>query len=212
MSYCVRMMCMADVAQVTDIDRESFPSMWPPANYNHELQNRLARYIVACDEDKRIEESEAFPEGGFSGLVPRIKRWFGLGRSSGEEAPPSDRRYVVGFAGLWILADEAHIISIAVRNPYLRRGVGELLLISTIDLAKELKAHIITLEVRVSNTAAQNLYSKYGFIQVGHRPGYYTDNKEDAVLMSTENISSASFQEHLQELKQDHSRRWGMNL
>ena len=108
------------------------------------------------------------------------------------------------------MAGEAHIINIAVRELHRRQGIGELLLIFAIDLAAELNAHIITLEARVSNTAAQSLYYKYGFAQAGLRHHYYIDNKEDAVIMSTENITSVSFQKHLQELKQAHSRKWGM--
>ncbi|GAG93995.1 unnamed protein product, partial [marine sediment metagenome] len=47
-----------DIAQVTEIDREAFPTLWPPVNYERELENRLAHYIVACDEEERVEESE----------------------------------------------------------------------------------------------------------------------------------------------------------
>jgi len=71
---------------------------------------------------------------------------------------------------------------------------------------------MITLEVRASNIAAQSLYSKYGFAQVGLRRGYYTDNREDGVLMSTEDIASVPFQVRLQELKQAHSEKWGIAL
>ncbi|GAI47616.1 unnamed protein product, partial [marine sediment metagenome] len=62
--------------------------------------------------------------------------------------------------------------------------------------------------VRASNTAAQSLYSKYGFTQAGVRRGYYTDNREDGVLMSLENIASAPVQANLQRLKQAHSQKW----
>jgi ribosomal-protein-alanine N-acetyltransferase len=118
----------------------------------------------------------------------------------------------MGFAGFWIMTDEAHIISIATREIHRRQGIGELLLISVIDLAAELKARIITLEVRASNTTAQSLYHKYGFIQVGLRRGYYIDNHEDGILMLSEDINSAPFQEHLQQLKQAHFRKWKIAL
>ncbi len=214
MPYYMRLMHRKDLAQVTEIDRKAFPSMWPPANYRHELENRLAHYIVACDEDKMVEETkvEATPEKGFSGLVSMVRRLFNHNRFFGGEVPVSSREYAVGFAGFWIMADEAHIISIAVREEYRCQGIGERLLISAIDLATELNARIITLEVRASNTTAQNLYDKYGFTQVGLRPGYYTDSKEGAVLMTAENITSASFQARLQQLKQAHSKKWGIAL
>jgi len=212
--YCVRMMRREDIAQIAEIDREAFPTQWPPANYRRELENRLAHYIVACDESKKVEESEveAAPEKGFPWLAVKVRRLFNHNRFFGNEVPPSGKEYVVGFAGIWIVADEAHITNIAMRESYRRRGVGELLLISIIDLATELNARFITLEVRASNTAAQSLYHKYGFTQVNLRRGYYTDNGEDAILMTTENITSAPFQAQLQQLKQAHSRKWGAPL
>lgn len=214
MPYYVRRMRREDIAQATKIDREAFPSMWPPANYQHELNNRLAHYIVACEEGKTVEEPEvkAIPEAGFSGLVFRVRRLFNHDRFFGNEVPASGKEYVVGFAGFWFMANEAHLTSIAVREKYRRQGIGELLLISVIDLATELNAHIITLEVRASNTAALSLYYRYGFTQVGLRHGYYTDSREDAVLMTAGNITSASFQARLQQLKQAHSRKWRVAL
>ena len=213
MACFVRPMCREDVAQVTEIDREAFPTQWPPPNYRHELENRLSHYVVACREEESVEEpeTEASPEKGFSGLASKVRQLFNQSFLT-NELPQSGRQYILGFTGFWIMADEAHITNIATRAAYQRQGIGELLLISLIDLAIELKARIITLEVRVSNIAAQSLYSKYGFTQVGLRPGYYTDNKEDAVLMSTEEITSASFQAQLNRLKQAHSKKWGIPL
>ena len=204
-------MCKEDIAQVTEIDREAFPSMWPPVNYHRELQNRLAHYVTACGEEVIVEEpeAEAVPETGFLNLIYRVKQLF---NNSSNRRSPLIEQYIYGFAGFWIMADEAHIINIAVREQFSRQGIGELLLISMIDLATELKAHIITLEVRPSNTAALGLYDKYGFVQVGLRHGYYTDNKEDGIIMSTENITSAPFQARLQQLKEAHSRKWGPAL
>ena len=209
----VRLMRREDIAQVTEIDREAFPTQWLPVNYKRELQNRLAHYIVAYDEGKTVEEPkvEASSEKGLSGLASKVRQLFNHNRFSSHGLPPPARRYIIGFAGLWIMAEEAHITNIAVRKVYHHQGMGELLLISMIDLATELNARIITLEVRTTNTAAQSLYYKYGFTQVGIRHGYY-NNREDAVIMSIENITSASFQTHLQQLKQAHSRKWGTAL
>ncbi|MFC2041663.1 hypothetical protein ACFLTY_05035 [Chloroflexota bacterium] len=86
------------------------------------------------------------------------------------------------------------------------------MLISGISLATELKARIVTLEVRSSNLSAQNLYAKYSFAPVGVRQGYYMDSREDAILMSTEDITLDHFQAHFQHLRQVHSDRWGMAL
>ena len=210
----VRLMRQEDIDQVAGIDREAFPNMWPPVNYQHELQNPLAHYIVACHEKRVVAkpEAEVTPQKGLSRLKSKVRRWFSYGRFFSNEIPPSDKQDIIGFAGFWVMADEAHIINLAVRKTHRHRGIGGLLLIATIDLASQLNARIITLEVRASNTAAVNLYGKYGFIQVGLRRAYYVDNKEDAILMSTENITSASFQAHLQQLKQSHSRKWGRPL
>ena len=142
-----------DIAQVIEIDREAFPTLWPPANYHHELQNRLAHYIVACDEEKTVEETRKTPEKGLSGLVSRVGQWLNHDRFFNNKLPQSGREYIIGFAGFWIVADEAHITNIAVRVCHRRQGIGELLLISIIDLATELKACIITLEVRGLTTA-----------------------------------------------------------
>ena len=213
MSCYVRLMRKEDIAQVAEIDHEAFPTMWPPTNYRHELQNRLAHYIVAPDEARMVEETEeeVSPEKGISGLTSWVRRFLAKDNPVNEQPSPREE-YIIGFAGFWIMAEEAHLTNIAVREMHRHQGIGELLLISVIDLAVELKAHMITLEVRASNTAAQSLYSKYGFTQVGLRRGYYTDNREDAVIMSTENITSASFQACLNQLKQAHSGKWGIAL
>jgi ribosomal-protein-alanine N-acetyltransferase len=214
LSLYVRPMCKEDVAQVKEIDREAFPTQWPPPDYRRELQNPLARLIVVCDESKTVAEPEvkAPPEKGISGLASKVRRLWRRERFFGDKLPPSDRQYVLGFAGIWIMADEAHLTNIAVRKQYQRQGIGERLMISIIDLAAEFKADFITLEVRVSNTAAQSLYSKYGFTQISVRRGYYTDNREDALLMSTESIDSATFQARLQRLKQAHFKSTGETI
>lgn len=200
-----------DVAQVTTIDREAFPTLWPPVNYQRELNNRLAHYIVACDNERTVEPPPAkpVPENGFLRLLFKVRQLFDHDRFFGEKMPPSGREYVVGFAGIWIMANDAHITSIAVRNAYLGRGTGELLLLSIFNLAIELNAHVLTLEVRCSNTIAQSLYYKYGFTQVGIRQGYYSDNHEDGLLLSTEDITAGGFQARLEQLKETHTQKWG---
>ena len=214
MACCVRLMYRGDIAQVTEIDREAFPGLWPPVNYERELKNKLAHYIVAYDGEGGFDEPEVEAPlvEKSPGLAARIGHLFNCDRFFNHEAPESGKQYIAGFSGLWIMAGEAHITSIAVREPHRRQGIGELLLISVIDLARELNARIVTLEVRVSNTIAQSLYYKYGFAQAGLRRNYYIDDKEDAVIMSTEGITSAPFQANLRQLKQAHSGKWGIAL
>ncbi len=203
-----------DVAQVTTIDREAFPTLWPPVNYQRELNNRLAHYIVACDNERTVEPPPAkpVPENGFLRLLFKARQMFDHDRFFGEKLPPSGGEYVVGFAGIWMMADEAHITSIAVRNTYLGWGVGELLLLSIIDLAIELNSRLLTLEVRRSNTIAQSLYHKYGFAQVGVRRGYYSDNHEDGLFLSIEDVTADGFQTRLGQLKEAHGQKWGTAL
>lgn len=92
---------------------------------------------------------------------------------------------VVGFGGLWMQVDEAHITTFAVRRTWRRQGVGERLLIALLDYARSRHAVEATLEVRPSLFGARRLYEKFGFELVGVRPRYYTDNNEDALIMTT---------------------------
>lgn len=211
LSCHVRRMRKEDVVQVTQIDREAFPTMWPPVNFQHELDNRLAHYIVAYKEVAVVPEPvNSGIEKGILRLASRVKQLFGGSQVSVIDRVPAVANYVIGFIGIWMMADEAHIINLAVREQYRRQGVGELLLIAGIDFTTKLKASMMTLEVRPSNMAAQKLYTKYGFTEVGVRHGYYADNKEDALLMSTEFFTSASFQTRFQQLKEAHLKKLGM--
>ncbi len=84
---------------------------------------------------------------------------------------------------------------------YRRLGLGEFMLVSLIDIAYAINAKWVTLEVRVSNYNAQNLYRKYGFREAGLRHRYYSDNQEDALIMWTEEIHSFAYKQKFQELK-----------
>lgn len=90
---------------------------------------------------------------------------------------------VVGFAGTWIVLDEAHITNIAVHPNYRKQGIASKLLEELLNYCKNKGCIAYTLEVRSSNKAAKALYEKYNFKQDGIRKGYYEDNKEDAILM-----------------------------
>jgi [ribosomal protein S18]-alanine N-acetyltransferase len=109
---------------------------------------------------------------------------------------------VVGFAGIWLMVDEAHITTFAVAPGWRRRRVGERLLVALLDLALERRANEATLEVRLSNLAARRLYEKYGFRPVGLRPRYYSDNNEDALIMTTERLGSPAMVERLARLRE----------
>ena len=92
---------------------------------------------------------------------------------------------VVGFAGIWLMVDEAHVTTFGVHPDWRRQGIGRQLLLNLVELSRAIGARRMTLEVRASNEVAQALYRAYGFEEVGRRPRYYTDDGEDAIVMST---------------------------
>ncbi|SHK23123.1 ribosomal-protein-alanine N-acetyltransferase [Anaerobranca californiensis DSM 14826] len=94
-----------------------------------------------------------------------------------------DKDKVVGYIGSWIILDECHITNVAVHPQYRRLGIAKNLIKILKDTVKIKGVTGITLEVRVSNHSAQNLYKSLGFLEYGIRKGYYTDNNEDAVIM-----------------------------
>lgn len=91
---------------------------------------------------------------------------------------------VIGYCGIWLIIDEAHVTNVGVLPAYRGCGVGEILLRTIITIAESHNAKTITLEVRKSNYIAQNLYLKLGFLPCGIRTGYYSDDKEDAIIMT----------------------------
>ena len=108
---------------------------------------------------------------------------------------------IVGYGGMWLMVDEAHITTFAIHPGWRRQGIGERLLLAFLDLARDRHAREATLEVRLSNLAARRLYEKYGFRPVGLRPRYYSDNNEDALIMTTEPLSDPRLRERLERLR-----------
>ncbi len=202
-AYKVRPMHIEDVPQVVEIEREAFPTQWPPTPFKRELQNRLARYLVVCQEG---EVWEAPPRQGLSLLLDKLGRLL-TRRQAPVPHNTQDQLFIVGAVGFWLLYDEAHITTIAVRESHRGQGLGELLLHASIEMAISLRSRVVSLEVRASNNGAQTLYEKYGFQRAGVRRAYYTDNNEDAVIMTTDTLDSTAFRERFQKLKQDLTRR-----
>lgn len=90
---------------------------------------------------------------------------------------------IVGFCGLWIIMDECHVTNIAILPEHRGKKLGEKLMRAAMETAVEKGAKTMTLEARVSNTPARNLYEKLGFKNGGIRKSYYSDNFEDAIVM-----------------------------
>ena len=202
MRFAVEQMRAEHIPAISAIDRAVYPIPWPVHSYRSELHNRSAYYIVACrvDADAHVEHpaevgAGAGPSQG-TGLLSRLSRLLRPGTTL-NAAEEVELRRVVGYSGLWLMVNEAHITTIAVAPEYQGQGLGELLLISLIDKAIELNALCLTLEVRVSNHVAQSLYRKYTFRETGVRRRYYSDNGEDAHIMTSEDVDTPHFQEVL---------------
>jgi len=189
-----------DIPEVVEIERESFAVMWPSGSYQQELKsNRMARYLVlryrpAAGENVtplavQHPEARSFPFSLFS--------WFRPSKSE----PDPNRLPVVGYVGLWMMVDEAHITTVAVRHSFRGRGLGKVLMLAIMELARELGSRMVTLEVRESNTVAIKMYHELGFQQKGLRPRYYTDNGEDAIIMWSEELFGQSTRERLNGVK-----------
>ena len=91
--------------------------------------------------------------------------------------------FIVGYGGMWVIIDEAHITNVAVHPDARGLGAGDLIVEAMFRICRKHKVTAITLEVRSSNFVAINLYEKHGFEKESIRPHYYEDNKEDAVIM-----------------------------
>lgn len=171
-------MHLGHLPAVLEIEREAFALPWPEHAYRYELtENRLAHYYVLSP---RLSPDTS--DSAWRRLFGRVRR---------EAHPEPD--IVWGYAGFWMMVDEAHISTLAIRHDMRRRGLGEFLLAGVIDEARRLRASVVTLEVRVSNLAAQALYTKYGFEPQGRRKRYYPDNNEDALIMTTPPLTSPGY-------------------
>ncbi len=194
-------MQMADVPEVSEVEKQCFAAPWPASAYRRELRNPQAnRYVVArwVHPSARRRPPAVWPPAEsplrarltslLPGLFPPV-------------ALPSNPYPIAGFAGLWLMGDEAHVTTIGTAPAHRGRRVGELLFLTMIDIAQEMRANWLTLEVRVSNEVAQNLYRKYGLQIAGTRQHYYSDNGEDAHLMWSDPLQSPAFQERLRGLR-----------
>ena len=232
--FAIRPMEERDVAQVGEVEKDAFPEQFPPTSFRRELRNRLARYLLLSrsgDPTHAGQNGAGLPPLPSAPDAPDAPNAGNVAPANADGAPSAIGRFmsgarrmvwrrrnpswrpggelVAGFVGLWYITDEAHIVAIGVRSEYRGLGLGEALMIAAIEQAIEREARVVTLEVRVSNHVAQNLYKKYGFTARGTRKGYYSDNREDALIMTSEELADAGYRAQLQRLAEAHEARWG---
>lgn len=182
----LRYMQTADIPQVALIDTLSFDTPWSVRSFAYEVNESTYSHMVVLEY--------AVPQ--------HTRRWRGLfQRLVGQ---PDAQRQVVGFGGLWNIAGEGHISTIATHPDWRGRSFGEILLAGMVRRALVLEAEYVVLEVRVSNAVAQNLYQKYEFRTVDVKPKYYRNNNEDAYDMRldlTDEAMIARFDRRFEDLR-----------
>ncbi len=184
MTLTLRYMKVPDIKQVSAIDHLSFEPPWPTDSYNFEINQSTVSHMVVLEERQTQTNGASKPEP--------IRLWDRINRIFNPEPPiPSNR--IVGYGGLWKIADEAHVSTIATHPSSRGNGYGEILLAGMFGKALLLGAEYIVLEVRVSNHVAQGLYNKYGFTRHGVKENYYRSDREDAydmrVMFSTDVVT-----------------------
>jgi len=204
-----------DVPEVSRLERHCFPNPWPASAYRRELQNpKQNAYVVIREVEAEVTSDAAGfrqtnGENGRSSSDPGVPRRsllpLALGRR--QQSNGHDQSRIIGFVGMWLAFDEAHITTICVDLAHRGQGLGELLLLCMVDEAIARGATWLTLEVRVSNLSAQTLYRKYGFSVQGTRRRYYSDNNEDALIMWSRPLSDAAYRAEIEERRRVLSTR-----
>ena len=182
----LRYMTVADLPQVMGIDRLSFEIPWSEKSYRYEINESSQSFMVVLEWNREREAT-------------RWQRWLKI--------RPYEEHQVVGYGGMWYIAGEAHISTIAIHPKGRGRGWGEILLAGMIQRGIALEADEVALEVRVSNHRAQNLYEKYEFHTVDVKRRYYRNNGEDAYDMRMDVLDSSictRFQERYNSLFSRH--------
>ncbi|NLG28516.1 MAG: ribosomal protein S18-alanine N-acetyltransferase [Chloroflexi bacterium] len=177
--YTVEPMLVDDIPTVSAVEQSVFTMPWSSTAFEYELRHNPSSCYMTLRYLPWKESDESEPR--LSRSVRRLLR------------PVREDIALLGYGGLWMMVDEGHICTLALRPEWRGRGLGELLLASLIEQAAMRQAAVVTLEVRVSNVRAQSLYAKYGFRVVGERKRYYTDNHEDALIMTTDPINADEF-------------------
>jgi [ribosomal protein S18]-alanine N-acetyltransferase len=221
--YRLDIMTQDDVPEVSRVERRCFANPWPASAYRRELQNPAQNYYVVLRAMQGGAQASPGPDNGQTyalagqsemsarGAVPR-RSLLSIGRGRPEEGNGREPSAIVGFAGMWLAFDEAHVTTIGVDPSHRGLGLGELLLLCMFDEAVTRRASWLTLEVRITNSAAQALYRKYGFTAHGTRKRYYSDNNEDALIMWSPPLGEPEYRAEVESRRGALARRLGHRL
>lgn len=157
-----------DLPAAAAIETAAYATHPPQRDYQRELNSDLAHYLAL-----RVLFTTLYDSPSDSSLAK-----------------------LVGVAGFWLLADEIHVVTIAVEPHWKGLGLGEWLFIALLEAGQAAGGQIATLEVRPSNRSALSLYRKYGFEETGRRKAYYPDN-EDALILTTPPLADPAYQAFL---------------
>ncbi|GAB4581350.1 MAG: ribosomal protein S18-alanine N-acetyltransferase [Anaerolineales bacterium] len=164
----IRRMTFADLDAVVALDRLSFSDPWPYSAWREMLEAPHARVWI-------VEISGVAASGVLSATQAHI----------------ANERQIIGALAIWLILEELHIGTIAVHPDYRQKGIGTILLEKGLREGIAEGGKVAHLEVRKSNVSAQRLYARFGFRIVGERKRYYSDNHEDALLMSVYDLGEA---------------------
>jgi [ribosomal protein S18]-alanine N-acetyltransferase len=221
--YRLDIMTQDDVPEVSRVERRCFANPWPASAYRRELQNPAQNYYVVLRATQAGAQANSGPRNGQSdalagqsemsprGALPR-RSLLSIGRGRQQEGNGREPSAIIGFAGMWLAFDEAHVTTIGVDPLHRGLGLGELLLLCMFDEAAARGANWLTLEVRVTNAAAQALYRKYGFTEQGTRKRYYSDNNEDALIMWSPPLGEPEYRAEVESRRDALAHRLGHRL
>jgi len=191
-----------DIEQANAIEKDAFPDLFPPTSFSKELKRDRATILVAEVNENATGWQELIPPSQDTISNSNLYRNGYTGYGKGQ-------KFLTGLLMFWEMAGEAHIISVGVRRNFRRRGIGELLMLNCFSKCVRSTYSAISLEVRSSNKAAQELYLKHGFLVEGIRKAYYSDNREDALIMNARNILSPSHVQRMTDRKKTYTELHG---
>ncbi len=200
--FACREMVPNDIEQANAIEKDAFPDLFPPTSFSKELKRDRATILVAEVNENATGWQELIPPSQDNISNSNLYRNGYTGYGKGQ-------KFLTGLLMFWEMAGEAHIISVGVRRNFRRRGIGELLMLNCFSKCVRSTYSAISLEVRSSNKAAQELYLKHGFLVEGIRKAYYSDNREDALIMNARNILSPSHVQRMTDRKKTYTELHG---